>query len=104
MWRSAVVCPRCGTQNAQAPFSSGALYREAAPPYLVIMCGLVFEELRLAVASSFDAELIHPVSKRVWVNTQDLCRPLWTIHHATGMFKGGQNMISICLVQREKRL
>jgi hypothetical protein len=33
------------------------------------------------VARSLDAELIHPVAKRVWMKIQDPRRALWTINH-----------------------
>jgi hypothetical protein len=70
---------------------------------LVITRELVWEELRLAVTRSLDAELIHPVAKRVWMKVQDLRRALWTINHSTGMLKGGEDMVSFYLVQREER-
>ena len=34
---------------------------------------------------------------------QDLRRALWAINHAAGMLKGGENMISFYLVQRQER-
>ena len=55
------------------------------------------------MARSLDSELIHPVAKCVGMNTQGLRRAHWTIHHATGMLKGGENMASFYLVQREER-
>ena len=56
------------------------------------------------MARSLDAELIHPVAKRVWMKIQDPRRALWTINHSTGMLKGGADMVSFYLVQREERL
>ena len=64
----------------------------------------VHEELRRAVARSLDTELIHPVPKRVWMTIQDPRRALWAINHAAGMLKGGENMISFYLVQRQEWL
>ena len=48
---------------------------------------------------SLDAELIHPVAKRVWMAIQDLRRALWTINYSTGMLKGGEDMVSFYLIQ-----
>ena len=59
-------------------------------------------ELRQAVARTLDAELIHPVAKRVWMKIQDLRRALWTINHSTGMLKRGEDMVSFYLVQCEE--
>ncbi len=67
---------------------------------MVITRKLVSEELRRAVTRSLDAELTHPVAKRVWMEVQDPRRTFWTIHHSTGMLKGGEDMISVYLVQR----
>jgi hypothetical protein len=52
---------------------------------LVIIHELVHEKARPVVARFFDAELIHPVTKRVWMKIQDPRRALWTIHHSIGM-------------------
>ena len=84
--------------------SPGVLDSETGPPHLVVPRELVNEELRLAVARSLDAELIHSVTKRVWMKIQDLSRALWTINHSPGMLKGGENMISLYLVQRQEWL
>ena len=62
------------------------------------------EELRQAVARSLDSELIHPMAKRVGMKIQDLRRALWTINHSTGVLKGGEDMVSFYLIQREERL
>ena len=70
------------------------------PPHLVITRELVWEKLRWAVARSLDAELIHPVAKRVWMKVQDIRRALWTVHHSTGMLKGGEDMVSVHFLQR----
>jgi len=56
------------------------------------------------VTRSLDAELIHPEAKRVWMTIQDPRRALWTINHSPGMLKGGENMISLYLVQRQEWL
>ena len=56
------------------------------------------------MARSLDAELIHPVAKRVWMKIQDPRRALWTINHSTGMLKGGEDMVSFYLVQRQEWL
>jgi hypothetical protein len=66
----------------------------------VIAGELVQKELRRAVARSLDAELVHPVAKRVWMKIQDPRRALWTINHSTGMLKRGEDMVSFYLVQR----
>jgi hypothetical protein len=52
------------------------------------------------VTRSLDAELIHPVAQRVWVEIQDPRRTFWTIHHSTSMLKSGKDVVSIYLVQR----
>ena len=52
------------------------------------------------MARSLDAELIHPVAKRVWMKVQDPRRAFWTINHSTGMLQGGEDMVSVYLVQR----
>jgi len=52
------------------------------------------------VTGSLDAELTHAVAKRVWMEVQDPCRTLWTIYHSTGVLKGGEDMVSVYLVQR----
>ena len=70
-----------------------------SPPHTVITGRLMREELRWAVTRSLDAEPIHPMAKRVWMEAQDLRRPFWTIHHSTGMLKGGEDVVSIYLVQ-----
>jgi hypothetical protein len=70
------------------------------PPHLVITRELLWEELRWAVTSSFDAKLTHAVAKRVWMKVQNPRRTLWTINHSTGMLQGGENMVSVYLVQR----
>jgi hypothetical protein len=59
-------------------------------------------ELRWAVTRSLDAELIHPVAKRVWMEVQDPRRTVWTIHHSTGMLKSGEDVVSVYLVQRQE--
>ena len=64
----------------------------------------VLEDLRRAVTGSLDAELIHPVAKRVWMKIQDPRCALWTMNHSTGMLKGGEDMISLYLVQCEEWL
>ena len=84
--------------------SPGVLDSETGPPHLVVPRELVNEELRLAVARSLDAELIHSVTKRVWMKIQDLSRALWTINHSTGMLKGGEHVVSFHFVQCEERL
>jgi hypothetical protein len=66
----------------------------------VITRELVQEELRWAVTGSLDAELTHPVAKSVWMKVQYPRRALWTIHDSTGMLKGGEDMVSVYLVQR----
>jgi hypothetical protein len=67
---------------------------------LVITRELVLEELRWAVTRSPDAELTHAVAKRVWMKVQDPRRAPWTINHSTGMLQGGEDMVSVYLVQR----
>jgi hypothetical protein len=52
------------------------------------------------VARSLDAELIHPVAKSVCMKVQDFRCAVWTINHSTGMLKGGEDMVSVDLVQR----
>ena len=69
--------------------SPAILEYETDPPYSVIVGELVWEELRRAVARSLDAQLIHPVAKRVWMKIQDPRRTLWTINHSTDMLKRG---------------
>ena len=54
------------------------------------------------MARSFDAELIHPVAKRVWMKIQDLRCTLWTINHSAGMLKRGEDMVSFYLIHREE--
>jgi hypothetical protein len=67
---------------------------------LVITRELVSEELRWAVARSLDAELTHAVAKRIWMKVQDPRCALWTVNHSTGMLQGGEDMVSVYLVQR----
>jgi hypothetical protein len=64
----------------------------------------VVEGLRRAVARSLDAVFIHAVAKRVWMKIQDPRRTLWTINYPTGMLKGGEDMVSFYLVQRQEWL
>ena len=78
--------------------------RDAVPPYLVVTRELALEELRPAVARSFDAELFHSVAKGVRMNTQDLRRALGTVNHPTGILECGENVVSFCLIERAKRL
>lgn len=59
-------------------------------------------ELRRAVARSLNAELNHPVSKRVWMKILDPNRALWTVNHSTGLFERRKDMVSFYLVQREE--
>jgi hypothetical protein len=54
------------------------------------------------VTRSLDAELIHPVAKRVWMEVQDPRGTFWTIHHSTGMLKSGEDVVSVYLVQRQE--
>jgi len=56
------------------------------------------------VARPLDVELIYSVAKCVWMKIQDPCRTLWTINHSTGMLKGGEDIDSFYLVQREEWL
>jgi hypothetical protein len=52
------------------------------------------------VTRSPDAELIHPVAQRVWMKVQDPRCTLWTIYDSTGMLKGGEDVVSVYLIQR----
>jgi hypothetical protein len=67
---------------------------------LVVKHGLLLEELRWAVTRSLDAELTHAVAKRVRMKVQDPRRALWTINHSTGMLQGGEDMVSVYLLER----
>jgi hypothetical protein len=52
------------------------------------------------VTRSLDAELTHAVAKRVWMKVQYPRGALWTIDYSTGMLKGGEDVVSVYLVQR----
>jgi hypothetical protein len=98
--RRATIDSRSGSPDAQTAVScDGAGPRDGATTF-----GehgeLLWEELRWAVARSLDAELIHPVAKRVCVKVQDFRCAVWTVNHSTGMLKGGEDMVSVDLVQR----
>jgi len=51
----------------QTAVPSGVLNWQMETPHSVITRELGWEELRWAVARCLDAELIHPVAKRVWM-------------------------------------
>jgi hypothetical protein len=52
-------------------------------------------ELPLAVAGAPDTKLVHPMSKSVWVETEDSSRTLWPFNNSPGLFKGGKDMVSL---------
>ena len=57
------------------------------------------QELRRAVARSLDAELLKPVTQRVWMNIQNLRCALGAINYSIGKLKRSQDMLSVCLVE-----
>jgi len=52
------------------------------------------------VTRALDTELIHPVAKRIWMEVQDPRCTFWTIHDSSRMLKGGEDMVSVYLLQR----
>jgi hypothetical protein len=64
------------------------------PPYLVMTDGPA-QELRRAVARSLDAELLKPVTQRVWMNIQNLRCALGAINYSIGKLKRSQDMLSV---------
>jgi hypothetical protein len=71
------------------------------PPHLV-SADEVMPESRPAVDSALDAELTHPVAKRVGMEIQDSRRTLRPINHPICLLKGGQDMVSLHLFQRRQ--
>jgi hypothetical protein len=74
--------------------------KDTAPPHLVSAGAALWKESRLAVARTLDAELTHPVAKRVGMDIQDSRRTFRPINHSVCLLKGGQDMASLHFFQR----
>jgi hypothetical protein len=59
----------------------------------------LWKDLRSAVAGAPDAELVHPVTKRVGMEIQDSRRTLWPLNNSARLLKGGEDMASFHFFQ-----
>jgi len=69
-------------------------------PHLVSASEVLWKTSRRAVDRAFDAQLTHPVAEGVGVEIQDFCSTLWTVHHFSGLLKGGQDVTPLHFLQR----
>ena len=90
----------CGSQS-DVFFGASDRQMDTGSPHLV-SADEAMPESRQVVGRPLDAELIHPVPKRVGMEIQDSRRTLRPINHSICVLKGGQDMVSLHLFQRRQ--